>query len=903
MATGQLSEYRAKRDFTKTAEPSGATRVGKSDRPRFVIQKHAASRLHYDLRLEHDGVFKSWAVTRGPSLDPSEKRLAVEVEDHPLDYGDFEGTIPKGEYGGGTVMLWDRGYWEPEKGRSVEEALKKGHLSFRFDGERLQGGWTLIRLRGDRDGRNKRNNWLLIKHDDETAHVGDHDALLEENAFSVASKRTMEQIAAGKGRGPTPFITKVKRAANSVWKSKGSPEASGEEVAAETAAPRAAPRERPQGAARSKGKPAKSLPDFVEPQFTKLVDRPPSGPGWAHEIKFDGYRMQLRVEAGRATLRSRRGLDWTHKFPEIVQDGSKLPDGIYDGEIVALDSEQRPDFAGLQAALSSGKTAGLVYFLFDALFAEGEDLRDLPLDGRKARLKQILEDRAKRSQRLRYVEHFQTAGSAVLESACRMDLEGVISKRIDAGYRSGRSDLWTKAKCRGGQEVVIGGWTTTNGTSFRSLIAGVWRDGRLVHVGRIGTGFGRDKVAQILPRLQAVETDRSPFEGPGAPRKTADIHWVKPELVAEIAFAGWTGDGHIRQASFKGLREDKLSRDVHEEDAAPVESVEGKGAKAAKTSKAAPSPATIRVGGAKAGSVVLGVSISNPDKPLWPPHDGEPAVTKLELARYIEAVSPWMLPYVKGRPCSIIRTPDGIEGQQRFFQRHAGAGTSSLITLTPVRGDKKPYLQFDTPEALIAAVQAGTTEIHPWNCLPGEPELPGRFVFDLDPDEGLDFERVIEAAREVRDRLDELGLVSWLKSTGGKGLHIVTIFSQPKSGTIAWPEAKAFAQELMTRMAADAPHLYTTNMAKKVRTGRIFLDYLRNDRMSSAVALLSARARPGAPVSMPLAWTQARKGLDPKAYTVRTAPALMNKRNPWEGWEDSARPLKDAMDRLKRSKA
>ena len=575
---------------------------------------------------------------------------------------------------------------------------------------------------------------------------------------------------------------------------------------------------------------------------------------------------------------------WTRKFREIAKDAEHLADGLYDGEIVALDADQKPDFAGLQAALSSGKTSGLVFFLFDALFAEGEDLRSLGLDARKARLKAVLDGGP---ARLRYVEHFATAGSAVLESACRMDLEGVISKRLDAPYQSGRGETWTKSKCRGGQEVVIGGWTTTNGTSFRSLIAGVWRDGRFVHVGRIGTGFGKDKVELLLPRLEALETDASPFEGPGAPRKKPDIHWVKPELVAEIAFAGWTGDGHIRQASFKGLREDKPAREVREEDPAPVESVDKTAAKTV-TAKA---PAKAK------SAIVMGLNISNPDKPLWPAEGDEPPVTKLELARYIEAVSPWMLAYVKGRPCSIIRTPDGIGGET-FFQRHAGVGTSSLISQVPVRGDKKPYLQFDSAEALVAAVQSGATEIHPWNCLPFQPELPGRFVFDLDPDEGLPFERVIDAAREVRDRLEEVGLVSWLKTTGGKGLHVVTVFTQPKDKPIEWPEAKAFAQALMVQMAKDSPGAFTTNMAKKVRTGRIFLDYLRNDRLSSAVALMSARARPGAPVSFPLSWTQARKGLDPKAYTVRTAPALIKKRNAWDGWEDSARPLKEAIERF-----
>ncbi|HWE46182.1 MAG TPA: DNA ligase D [Caulobacteraceae bacterium] len=884
-----LEIYRAKRDFTKTREPSGAKRVAPSKRLRFVIQKHAATRLHYDLRLEYDGVFKSWAVTRGPSLDPHDRRLAVEVEDHPIDYGDFEGIIPKGQYGGGTVMLWDRGYWELEKGTSVEAALKKGHLSFRFDGKRLHGGWSLIRIRNDRNG-GKRNNWLLIKHDDETAHPGDDDLLLEDNDTSVASGRSMEKIAEGKGRAPTPFITKAKGKAAAVWKSNRAEERDPEPPAKPLPKLVGAVAKAPKKVSHGK---RTAMPDFVEPELTRLVDRPPSGDAWAHEVKFDGYRMQARVKGADCILRTRKGLDWTARFPEIAKACAALPDGLFDGEIVALDAQARPDFAGLQAALSSKKTGKLVFFLFDALFAEGEDLRALPLRDRKARLKQILDGV---DDRLRYVDHFETGGDAVLKSACRMDLEGIVSKRLDSTYRSGRSDDWVKAKCRGGQEVVIAGWTST-GASFRSLIAGVYRDGELVDVGRVGTGFGRDVVDKLLPKLKKLEVKTSPFASKPTRKSGVTIHWVKPELVAEIAFAGWTGDGHIRQASFKGLREDKPAREICEEDPASVKSVETK-SKAKKTSKAAPSAAVIAKSAGAGKPVVLGVSVSHPDKVLWPDADGGP-VEKLELIQYIEAASPWLLPYVKGRPCSIIRTPDGIEGE-RFFQRHAGRGTSSLITFTKVEGEKEPYLQFDTAEALVAGSQSGASEFHPWNCLPGKPEVPGRFVFDLDPDEAMAFERVIDAAKEVRERLSDVGLTSFLKTTGGKGLHIVAPFTQGRS-PIAWSEAKAFAREICARMAADAPDAYTVNMSKKVRGGRIFLDYLRNDRTSTAVGVLSPRARAGAPVSMPLDWKEAKKGLDPKAFTIRTAVARMKKRNPWEDWEDAATPLKDAITKLKKA--
>ncbi len=870
MAHEKLARYRAKRDFAVTAEPSGDGAVAASQRRRFVIQKHAATRLHYDLRLEHEGVFLSWAVTRGPSLDPADKRLAVEVEPHPLDYGDFEGTIPEGQYGGGAVMLWDRGYWAPEPGFDVEKGLKKGELKVVFAGERMQGGYVLVRIRNDRTG-GKRSNWLLIKHRDDFSRDGDKDRFLKDTAFSVASGRTMEDIAAGKGKGPTPFISGKKRKADAVWNSRPSPEASAEKAAWAHDAPRA----RKPAASRPTGK-ASTV--FIEPQLCKLADRPPQGAGWAHEIKFDGYRMQLRVADGKATLRTRKGLDWTPKFPEIAHDAASLPDVVVDGEIVALDAGGSPDFAGLQAALSDGRTKDLVFFAFD-LMADGEaDLRPLPLSDRKARLHVLL--KPLKSGRLRYVEHFRSGGDAVLSSACRMSLEGIVSKRIDAPYRSGRGDSWLKSKCRAGHEVVIGGWTTTGG-AFRSLIAGVMREGKLVHVGRIGTGFGRDKVSRLLPKLKALETDHSPFAG-RLPRGQGETHWVKPMLVAEIEYAGFTGDGAIRQAAFKGLREDKPAAEVQAEMPAP----------AAGTALVIPVPRR------PAGNVVMGVTISSPDKALWPDADDGRPVTKLDLARYYETIADWMLPHLAGRPCSIIRTPDGITGDQHFFQRHVGKGSSALLDEVAMAGDHKPYLRIERKEALAALAQIGATELHPSNCRPGEPEVPGRLVFDLDPDEGLDFDDVITAAKEVRERLEAVGLVAFCKTTGGKGLHVVTPLSGAKRDRVDWPTAKAFAKAFCEQMAADSPDRYVVNMSKKARKGRIFLDYLRNDRLSTAVAPLSPRARPGATVSMPLTWSQVRAGLDPKRFTIRTSPALVAKMTAWADYADSERSLTAAIRKL-----
>ncbi len=869
----RLARYRSMRDFSRTAEPAGAEKTKASPRLRFVVQKHDATRLHYDFRLELDGVFLSWAVTRGPSLDPADRRLAVQTEDHPLDYGDFEGTIPKGQYGGGTVMLWDRGYWEPEG--DPRAMLRKGDLKFTLDGERMKGSWVLVRMK--RRAGEKRDNWLLIKHHDGWAVDGEGELLVQGETTSVASGRAMEEIEAGRGKGPSRFMTGKGRASSKgVWQSK----------------PRGQPAPAPQPAkatkARSKPKSGAALPGFVPPQLATSVDRPPPGGGWGHEIKFDGYRLQLRVEGGKATLKTRKGLDWTAKFAAIAADAAALPDGLYDGEACALDAQGSPDFPALQAALSEGRTDDLIYFVFDVLFLDGEDLRSLPLAERKVRLAATVKRAGKRlERRIRYVDHFETAGDAVLQSACRMALEGIVSKRLDGPYRSERSGGWLKSKCRAGHEVVIGGWSGEAG-QLRSLLVGVNRDGRLIYVGRVGTGFGRDTVARVLPRLRAVEAEKSPFSGPGAPRKGEGVHWARPELVAEIEFAGFTGSGMVRQGAFKGLREDKPAREVEAETPEPVDKAE----------LAAPKPAR-RTAAAGGGNVVMGVTLSSPDKALWPDDGQGGVVTKLDLARYLEAVGPWMMRHLEGRPCSIIRTPEGIGGE-RFFQRHVGKGSSALVSAVTMDDEDQPYIQVDRIEALAALAQIGATEFHPWNCQPFRPDTPGRLVFDLDPDEAIPFERVIEGALEVKARLEALGLMAFCKTTGGKGLHVVTPLAAGK-GETDWPTAKAFAREVCAAMAAEAPDRYTVNMAKVKRKGRIFLDYLRNDRMSTAVAPLSPRARPMAPVSFPLTWSQVKPGLDPKAWTIRTAPARLKRTKAWADYDQAARPLAEAIARLSRS--
>jgi bifunctional non-homologous end joining protein LigD len=900
----KLSTYRKKRDFTKTAEPSGKARVTASKQRRFVIQKHAATRLHYDFRLEYDGVFKSWAVTRGPSLDPGEKRLAVEVEDHPLDYGDFEGTIPKGQYGGGTVEIWDRGYWyaeDPAKG------LAKGDLKFALMGEKLKGEWVLVRMKHDRSG-GKRTNWLLIKHRDDYAEPGSGEDVLKHDR-SVASGRTLKQIAEGKGKAPEPFMmTRRIAGSDAVWDSNkgvaaetraGNPRRS----AAKTSAKPASARKRaPKKAGTQAGKARAikaDMPDFAGLQLCEASASPPSADGWVHEIKFDGYRIQMRIENGEVTLKTRKGLDWTDKFFAIASAATKLPNAIIDGEIVALNQKGNPDFSAMQAALSDGRTDDLVFFAFDLLFAEGEDLRRLPLLARKERLRKLL-GRSAQSNRspIRYVEHFDAEGVKMLASARKSGLEGIISKQADAPYRAGRNGSWLKVKSRPGHEVVIGGWKTT-GEKFRSLMAGVYKGDRLVYTGVIGTGYGRDTVKRIMPALKSAAASKSPFSGKNAPRGGPDVHWLKPELVAEIEFAGWTNDDMVRQAAFKGLRADKPAREVKAEKPThrPVPRLDAQAA--ARSHADATRSRQPRASTTPDRTTVMGIAISKPDKALWPDAADKQPVTKRDLAGYMEAIGGWMIGHIRGRPCSILRAPDGIDGET-FFQRHAMPGMSDLVTEAKVSGDRKPYLQIDSVEALVAMAQIGCIELHPWNCAPGKYTVPGRLVFDLDPAPEVAFAGVIAAAKEMKERLEALGLVAFCKTTGGKGLHVVTPLATAKKETLTWKQAKMFAQAVCEQMAGDAPDNYLINMSKKQREGKIFLDYLRNDTKSTAVAPLSPRARPGATVSMPLNWPQVKAGLDPKRFTLRTAPDLLKKSKAWSGYEEAARPLATAIGKLVR---
>jgi len=849
MADG-LDTYRAKRDFSRTPEPSGKARAGHKGRLTYLIQRHAATRLHYDFRIEHEGVLKSWAVTKAPSRDPAVKRLAVEVEDHPLDYGTFEGTIPSGNYGAGTVQLWDRGEWEPQE-PDIDAALKRGSLKMILHGERLSGGWALVRLRSDRGKPSKRNNWLLIKEKDGAAVPGEGDANMEIDA-SVATGRSLAEIADGKTRWTAS--RPVARKGPQKPKTKSSE--------ARLAAP----------------------PAFVPIQLCKIVDHPPGGAGWVHEIKFDGYRIQVATGGGQARLYTRRGHDWTDRFPELAADAAAWPDGVVDGELCALSDDHTPDFSALQAAIADGKTQDLVYFAFDLLGESEDDLRDLPLSHRKARLQAHI-DRvpAKARSRLRYVDHFASTGQAVLESACRMDLEGVISKKLDAPYQPGRSSTWVKSKCRGRDEVVIGGWSSEGGSRFRSLLVGVAEDEGLRYLGRVGTGYAAPLLKTLLPALKGAAADASPFVGKAAPRGGKDIHWVRPVLVAELEHGGLTEGGSLRHAAYKGLREDKAPEDVTDDPQPP--------SRPPASGKSAP-----RARSAKDRVVIAGVTLSSPDKVLWPAADGRPAITKTDLALYYEAASQRILPHVADRPLSIIRAPDGIAGET-FFQRHALPGSNPRLKLIDVH-ERKPYVAVVDVGGLVAVAQSGGLELHPWGCRPGDPETPEQITFDLDPDEGLDFAAVISAAKAVRAKLEARGLHPFVKTTGGKGLHVVVPIKSDGRSRIEWDQCKAFAKAVAEEVRRDDPDRFTTTLAKKARGGKIFIDYLRNGRMATAVAPWSVRARPGAGIAFPLSWGQVRTGLDPRAFTFHDAPALLKKADPWKDFragEVSLRPVLKAM--------
>ncbi|TPG10006.1 DNA ligase D [Sphingomonas oligophenolica] len=787
-----LALYNAKRDFTKTAEPAGTLAPGHGNS--FMVQKHDATRLHWDLRLEVDGVLKSWAVTRGPSLDPDEKRLAVRTEDHPLSYATFEGTIPAGEYGGGTVMLWDRGTWSPIKGKSAKD-LDKGHLHFVLDGERMKGEWLLIRLK--RRGKEKRENWLLRKLDD--AEAGGTDVLVEEALTSVSTGRTMAEIAEGKssparGGGPAKPVEGAGRKRSA----RGTPP------------PSAASRQPPP---RKRG----GLPPFADPQLCTLVDSVPPGSGWLHEVKYDGYRALVAVGAGKAKVFTRSGLDWTDKFQAIADAAADLPvdTALIDGEIVAF-KDGRPDFSTLKDAISNA--GAMTLFAFDLLSLNGEDLTALGNADRKERLRAIIPG----GDRIQFAEHVLGSGEDLFETMCREGLEGVVSKRADAPYRGRRTKSWLKAKCTHRQEFVIVGWLPSDKQrGFKSLLLGVHEDGALRYSGKVGTGFDADTMDDIAAKLVPLSRKTPTVEAPRAAVRGA--HWVTPTLVAEIAYAEVTPDGVLRHSSFLGLRTDKSAVDVVVE-----------------TPEAAPAPA------------VSHVTVSSRDRVIFPDSN----VTKGQLADYYQAIAPIMLPWVARRPVSLVRCPQG-RAKQCFFQKHDAGSFGEFVhhvDVTEKDGSVEPYLYVDDADGLVACVQMGTIEFHGWGSQIDPLEKPDRLIFDLDPDEGLDFEDTKKAAEHLKNQLAELGLVSFPLLSGGKGVHVVV----PLTPEAEWPAVKDFADRFARALSAAEPDRFVAVMSKAKRKGKIFIDYLRNQRGATAIMPFSARARSGAPVAAPVSWTELR---------------------------------------------
>lgn len=879
MVDRQLARYRAMRDFNVTAEPRGEG----ADRPAqpaeslpFVVQKHAARQLHYDFRLGWRGVLKSWAVAKGPSYFPGDKRLAVEVEDHPMEYGGFEGTIPKGQYGGGTVMVWDFGDWQPLG--DVDQQLEKGDLKFILNGTKLRGKWVLVRMRKnlDRD-RSDRPNWLLIKERDEYVQPENAPAITDLAPDSALTQRTMEQIA---------------ESSDHVWNSKqgllvpkSSREAPSQARTRRTATQRHAALERLLRSA-----PKEDFPGFIAPQLAEEARSAPNSRDWVHELKLDGYRVQLHVQpvaqggskATKTRLFTRKGLDWTAKMPTLARAAAALgvDSAIVDGELVVLDASGRSSFPDIQEAFQNGRHEEMAYFAFDLLHLNGRSLRGLPLIKRKEILEKLL-SQADPTPVLRYCEHIEARGDLVFAKASELGAEGIVSKLVAAPYTSGRSNAWLKMKSTIKQEFVIGGFVpqAKTGRGIGSLLLGYYDSGKLLYAGRCGTGFTHALDRMLRVRLDALVQKAPSFAELPREAKQGAI-WVVPELVAQVAFAGWSKDGLVRQSSFKALREDKPAAEVVRESAwlgdAPSH----------------PAKSPVRQTDAQADrkqNIVL--QISNPGKVL----DEESGMTKQELAEYYLAVAERMLPQIADRPLSVLRCPDGI-GKQAFFQKHISAGLPNGVHTVSIAnrktGKREEFLTLNSAEGLIGMAQMGVLEIHPWGSKNETVDQPDRIIFDLDPDEAVSWRTLADAADELRSRLKGMKLTSFVKSTGGKGLHVVV----PILPEYAWPVIKQLSHRVVLKMEKENAKLYTTNMLKALRKNRIYLDYLRNDREATAIAPFSTRARPGVPVAVTLDW----KELDAAARPVFHVSDLNGWRrrlraDPWRGLLKSRQRLTKEM--------
>ncbi len=810
-----------KRDFSRTPEPApeGAGASGGG----FVVQKHAARRLHYDLRLELDGVLKSWAVTRGPSLTLGEKRLAVRTEDHPIQYLDFEGNIPKGEYGGGSMIVWDRGTWVPEG--DPRKGLAKGHLAFALEGARLKGRWHLVRIRPKAG--EKSEPWLLMKSEDAFARPAGAPEITEEETTSQLSGRTNQELAAAgdlrqdhEGRA---LASKARRLALP-------------------------------GIEKIRGARKGLLLAFVEPSLASPCDQPPSGPKWIHEIKHDGYRIQARIDGRAVRLLTRKALDWTDRFRGIAGALRELGLGsaLIDGEIVVEDGAGLTSLNDLQADLKAGRQDRFRFFAFDLLYCEGFDLTGAALEDRKAILERLLAALPPASP-IRYSEHLETDGPTVLAHSCRLGLEGIISKRRDLPHRPGRGDHWLKAKCRQSQEFVILGYVASAAASrsVGALLLGYRAGGKLAYAGRVGTGWSAERAQSLWAALEEIRSAKPALAKPLPAGAEKGVVWCEPRLVCSVEYRDWTADGLVRQASFKGLREDKAAEEtVLETQAKPA------------AGRARPEKASIK--------------LTHPDRILWP----GPGITKQGLADFYADIADWILPHVAGRVLSLKRCPSGVE-EKGFFAKHAWAGLDAAVRRVHV-GEKEPMLAIDGLAGLLSFVQAGVVEIHPWGSRADRLEEPDRLIFDLDPGEGVAWSAVIAAARTVRDRLQELGLTSFVKTSGGKGLHVVV----PVEPTADWKRAKAFTASVAESLARERPDRFVATMAKRARSGRVFIDYFRNDRGSTAVAAYSTRASPRAAVSTPLAWEELSEGLRSDHFTVDNLRHRLGflKQDPWPGF-------------------
>lgn len=833
-----LQEYKRKRDFTKTPEPKPGRLHKKAEALSYLVQKHDATRLHYDFRLEWQGVLLSWAVTKGPSLNPADKRLAVRTEDHPLDYGSFEGTIPQGQYGGGTVMLWDNGTWEP-KG-DVNAGLKKGHLSFTLHGQRLKGDWDLIRMRGD----DKRENWLLIKEKDEEASTEDNAEFLEERASSITTGRTMERIA---------------REDDNEWDSS-------KKKTAKTSAPKKIKKN--SRAAPTLQALIKQYPDV---QLATLVDQPPQGDSWLHEIKFDGYRLLGFLSNGDVALMTRNGNDWTDKFPAIRTALAALDasSAVIDMEAVVVDKEGKTSFQGLQAALGvGGNTDSIIAYAFDILHLNGEDLSSRSLIARKEILGDLLGEAGKESALL-YSEHIIGHGDEIIRKSCALGLEGIVSKQAKDAYATGRGRSWLKSKCIKRQEFIILGYMNARKgeRALGALYLGYYDKNKLMYAGKVGTGFTMQSARDLRDKLEKITTEEKPAlnDFPGSERRF--VQWVKPRLLCEVAFTEWTTDGHIRHPSFQGLREDKPIQTVVHEKPLHIDRER-------------------QVTEEKGRKLIGGVSVSHPDRVIFE----DIGVTKAELVAYFDAMAPLMVLQLENRPLSLLRCPDGIKGEC-FFQRSPGMGLGADVFpfKWKHKGKDYEYLYIKDKKGLLELAQMGVIEIHPWGSRIDNIDYPDRVIFDLDPDKDVPFEAVKLAAQDVRARLKKQGLESFLKCTGGKGLHVTV----PLAEKDPWPKVKEWAARFANEMASEVPEAYVATMSKAKRTGRIFVDYLRNDYTATAIADYGVRARPGAHVALPLEWKDLKKLKSADAFNIRDVLTLAKKGKLAGGFEKLPQRLPD----------